>query len=120
MSIEKLLSRAFPAHIRLRGRAYAEGGLVRLAAVSENEAEFRISGASQYKVHIKFKPELKEVRLDCDCPFAFGGDPCKHLWASVLVSDRKKILPQLAAGEVIDVAFGPDVAEQDEESINRE
>lgn len=59
-----------------RGEAYWGGGKVALIAESEREVTASVCGTRKYEVKLWVRG--KNLRYECDCPFAVEGSFCKH------------------------------------------
>ncbi|HEX5215348.1 MAG TPA: DEAD/DEAH box helicase [Vicinamibacterales bacterium] len=93
MSLEAALAAEFTAKTRSRGRYYANDTVVRVLAGDANRADAHVLGSERYRTTIARSIERNGVRFDvtCTCP-AFGREACKHLWALVLIADRRGLL----------------------------
>jgi len=87
MKLTSALSADFDSTVRSRGASYYRSGAVLLRAGSLRKVEARVRGSRIYDVEITW--DGRELILFCDCPFFEGGQPCKHLWATILASDAK-------------------------------
>ncbi len=105
MSLTTPLTRAFRPAIRARGASYARGKRVMIETIEANRVRARVrgSGRSPYRVEIRVARKRSgggvSFELDCSCPYAEGGDPCKHLWATLCALDARDWEPALLAGE---------------------
>jgi superfamily II DNA or RNA helicase len=81
------LSPEFAPEIRARGLDYFQRGLVRVAEAGVERVLAIVEGTRRYSVDIAFAGE--RVELSCSCPFFMDqGEPCKHLWATLVKLDR--------------------------------
>src|SRR5215470_764498 len=56
------------------------------------EIAARVKGTVPYKVRLKMRGH--RLLASCTCPyFAPTGVPCKHIWATVLATDARGLLP---------------------------
>jgi superfamily II DNA or RNA helicase len=83
-------ARYFSAAIRARGAAYAQAGRVGITEASRRRVEAVVEGTQLYDVTLAVTGTC--VRSSCTCPFADGGDPCKHLWATILFAEECELL----------------------------
>src|SRR6478609_6992400 len=93
MGIAQKVSREFADGVRARGQSYFAKGRVQISSAKAGEVVVaRVRGTETYKVKLR----LRGGRLyaSCTCLY-FGpeGEPCKHLWATVLATDAKGLLP---------------------------
>jgi superfamily II DNA or RNA helicase len=92
MGIAQKVSRQFAEGVRARGQTYFARGKVAITSVKPGEIVVaKVRGTEPYKVRLR----LRNGRLyaSCTCPY-FGptGEPCKHLWATLLASDARSLL----------------------------
>lgn len=104
--LSTLLKNQFETHIRSRGTNYFYARAVKLVFIDDflatekkikhlNESnysklEFEVLGSEIYFTTIE-KLTYSEFELNCSCPYFEESGVCKHLWASVLYCDEKKI-----------------------------
>lgn len=68
-----------------RGRAYYDDGRVWNIEISDDQAVCDVDGdSSEYTVVIDINEKNGQLRFECDCPFAEGGNFCKHMVAAGL------------------------------------
>ena len=70
----------FPDHILDRGKDYAISGHVGDLKVDENRISAIVHGSSPYKVSIDLN-NGSPTKMSCNCPYADGGNRCKHMAA---------------------------------------
>jgi len=91
MGIAQKVARNFSDAVRARGQSYFTKGRVSLMSAKPNEVVARVRGTTKYRVRAR----LRGARLlaTCSCPY-FGpqGEPCKHLWATLLLADSRGFL----------------------------
>ena len=64
-------------------------GVVSAAVAGEVIAKVR--GTAKYRVRLRIRGS--KLHVSCTCPyFTPTGDPCKHIWATVLVADARNLL----------------------------
>ena len=90
MKLASVLSPQFDDTVRSRGISYFRSGAVRIRSGSDSQVEARVRGSRVYDVEINWDGRL--LSLFCDCPHFEKGEPCKHLWATILASDDKNYL----------------------------
>ena len=93
MGIAQKVSREFADAVRARGQSYFAKGRVAITQAKAGEVvAARVRGTETYKVKLR----LRNNRLyaSCTCLY-FGpeGEPCKHLWATILAADAKGLMP---------------------------
>lgn len=80
----------FDPIIRMRGRDYFKQGAVELVSLEGANAEFTVSGAQPYTVHLSHCDEPDQLDFECSCPFFRDGSNCKHIWGSILFLDAHR------------------------------
>src|SRR4051812_37692006 len=93
MGIAQKVAREFADGVRSRGQSYFAKGRVAITSAKAGEIVVaKVRGTETYKVKLR----LRGTRLSasCTCPY-FGpeGEPCKHLWATILATDARSPLP---------------------------
>ena len=76
----------FAPHILSRGEEYYESELVEIEAMDEQSVEATVEGTDTYSVEIVLKNN-RVVQMDCDCPYAAEGNPCKHMAAVLFAAN---------------------------------
>jgi hypothetical protein len=66
------------------GRDYLKKGLVRHTTVAGTTAHATVTGATDYRVSVKFAVELAEPVVTCSCPAHRRSRHCKHVVAVVV------------------------------------
>jgi uncharacterized Zn finger protein len=95
---------------RARGSAYAAAGRVTLKDASATETYATVRGTGIYHAAILLGP--RGVSASCTCPFYAARGFCKHLWATLLVAERRGFLGGLRAvlsrprGRAVRKAYG--------------
>ncbi|MGD0041544.1 MAG: SNF2-related protein, partial [Isosphaeraceae bacterium] len=91
MGIAQKVARNFSDAVRSRGQSYFSKGRVSLMTAKPNEVVAKVRGTTKYRVRVR----LRGVKLlaSCTCPyFSPQGEPCKHLWATLLLADSRGFL----------------------------
>ncbi|MFO0957278.1 MAG: DEAD/DEAH box helicase [Isosphaeraceae bacterium] len=92
MGIAQKIARDFADAVRSRGQSYFAKGRVVITNHRPGEVAARVKGTAPYRVRLKLKGN--RLLASCTCPyFAPTGVPCKHLWATVLATDARNLLP---------------------------
>ncbi len=108
MGIAQKVARNFSDAVRSRGQSYFAKGRVSLMSAKPNEVLARVRGTTKYRVRVRLRGA--KLLASCSCPyFSPQGEPCKHLWATLLLADSRGLLqtpPNFA------VRFIPDVLRQ--------
>ncbi len=91
MGIAQKVARNFSDAVRSRGQSYFSKGRVSLMSAKPNEVVARVRGTTKYRVRARLRgPRLVTT---CSCPyFSPLGEPCKHLWATLLLADARGFL----------------------------
>jgi superfamily II DNA or RNA helicase len=100
------VARAFTDGVRDRGYAYfAKSRVVITQARPGDLVIAKVRGTETYRVRLRLRGS--KLLASCTCPF-FGpeGEPCKHLWATILAADARGLLPCVP---VRPVKFVPDL-----------
>jgi superfamily II DNA or RNA helicase len=91
MGIAQKLSRDFSDAVRARGQSYFAKGRVVITGSTAGEVAARVRGTAKYRVRLRLRGG--KLHASCTCPyFTPTGDPCKHLWATVLMADARGLL----------------------------
>lgn len=91
MGIAQKVSREFSDAVRSRGQSYFAKGRVAISAAAPGEVIARVRGTAKYRVRLRIRGA--KLHASCTCPY-FGpsGEPCKHIWATVLLADSRGLL----------------------------
>lgn len=76
---------SFPPAVRSRGKTYYRAGRVRIKNSTDDLLEAVVRGTTRYSVTLRIG--ASSIGAECDCPHAETGEPCKHLWASILAAE---------------------------------
>src|SRR3954471_4037567 len=109
MTLATLLAHFVDWRGRGGGRQYFQTGKVQIASAGSEEVEAVVSGGEEYRVSLR--REEANVWVFCSCAFFEGGEPCKHVWATVLAADAKKAL-RGSAGELPRTMLMPGAAQE--------
>ncbi len=91
MGIAQKVSRNFSDAVRARGQSYFVKGRVSLMASRPGEVVARVRGTAKYRVRVRLRGS--KVLTSCTCPyFNPQGEPCKHIWATLLLADSRNLL----------------------------
>ena len=91
MGIAQKILREFSDAVRSRGQSYFAKGRVVITGASAGEVVARVRGTAKYRVRLRLRNG--KLHASCTCPyFAPTGDPCKHLWATILMTDARGLL----------------------------
>lgn len=90
----------FKTHILARGWDYYEGGAV--SSLEKTEAGYKatVEGSYDYEVEVEIY-DNEVVEMFCDCPYAEGGNYCKHMAATLYEIEEK------SAGMISEVKENP-------------
>ncbi len=81
----------FKPEVRNRGRSLLTQGKVTLSQPSDTEVFSFIRATTPFKVTLKVESvESHTIYADCNCPLSKKGQFCKHIWATLLITDEKK------------------------------
>ena len=91
MGIAQKVARNFSDAVRSRGQSYFSKGRVSLMAAKPNEVVAKVRGTTKYRVRVRLRGA--KLLASCTCPyFSPQGEPCKHLWATLLLADSRGFL----------------------------
>ena len=79
----------FKPWILERGRAYYRDNCVTKLIHTENEIQARVEGSEEYCVEIQLTDGMP-IDMSCDCPYADGGENCKHMAAVLYAVEAKE------------------------------
>ena len=81
----------FDRTVQSRGREYFKRRAAKITAADDRHFEATVAGGNRYKVKVSWDEDGAEY--DCSCPFFRDrGEPCKHLWASLLQAEQDGVL----------------------------
>ena len=91
MGIAQKVARSFSDPVRSRGLSYFVKGRVTLMTARAGEVVARVRGTSKYRVRARLRGS--KLLASCTCPyFNPQGEPCKHLWATLLLAEARGLL----------------------------
>ena len=79
----------FKPWILERGREYYLDNCVTKLIQTGNEIQARVEGSEKYCVEIRLSNGMP-VDMFCDCPYADGGENCKHMAAVLFAAEAKE------------------------------
>ena len=79
----------FKPWILERGREYYHENCVSKLIHTEKEIQARVEGSEEYCVEIQLAKGMP-VDMFCDCPYADGGENCKHMAAVLFAVEAKE------------------------------
>src|SRR5436305_1486265 len=109
MTLATLLAHFVDWRVRERGRQYFQTGKVQIVSAGPEDVEAMVSGGEEYRVSLR--REEANVWVFCSCAFFEGGEPCKHVWATVLAADERKAL-RGSAGDLPRTILMPGAAQE--------
>ena len=91
MGIAQKVARNFSEAVRSRGQSYFSKGRVTMMSAKPNEVVAKVRGTTKYRVRVRLRGA--KLLASCTCPyFSPQGEPCKHLWATLLLADSRGFL----------------------------
>ena len=84
------LARRFSEPVRRRGEVCQRVGAVTIKQASATAIRAVARGTERYDVRIEV--DDRTLVLSCSCPAFEIDGPCKHLWATALVADERRML----------------------------
>ncbi len=91
IGIAQKVARNFSDAVRSRGQSYFLKGRVTLLAARNGEVVARVRGTVKYRVRLRLRGS--KLLTSCSCPyFSPQGEPCKHLWATLLLAESRGLL----------------------------
>ena len=97
MSLASKLAFQVDRGVQFRGTKLFESGAVRLTTVETNHVHAEVHGGNIYEVCLQFL--YGDLVVACGCPYFADQGACKHIWATILQSDREGAL-QPMTGEI--------------------
>ena len=111
MGIAQKVARNFSDAVRSRGQSYFVKGRVTLMTARAGEVVARVRGTSKYRVRVRLRGS--KLLASCTCPyFNPQGEPCKHLWATLLLAEARGLLqsPPVFPVHLVTESPSPNVA----------
>ncbi len=90
MKLAHTLAHEFHRSVRERGWHYVNA--VRIHDGSASAVTARVKGNEDYEVRLELDGD--RLKCECTCPYFENLDPCKHLWATILVADQRDFLSE--------------------------
>ena len=91
IGIAQKVARNFSDAVRSRGQSYFIKGRVSVMAAKPGEVVAKVRGTSKYRVRLRMRGS--KLLASCTCPyFSPQGEPCKHLWATLLMAEARGLL----------------------------
>ena len=91
IGIAQKVARNFSDAVRSRGQSYFVKGRVTVMAARPGEVVAKVRGTSKYRVRLRMRGS--KLLASCTCPyFSPQGEPCKHLWATLLLAEARGML----------------------------
>ncbi|MFL6197015.1 MAG: SNF2-related protein, partial [Thermoanaerobaculia bacterium] len=109
MTLATLLAHFVDWRVRERGRHYFQTGKVSLLDCGPEIVRADVSGSEKYQVSLR--REDASLWVFCSCPFFESGEPCKHVWATILAADQQKAL-RGSAGDLPRTLLTPAAAQE--------
>src|SRR6266498_1751751 len=107
------LARRFPEAVRQRGAACQRAGAVTVTYATPSVIRAVALGTEEYDVQIAV--EDGTLVLSCSCPAFERDGPCKHLWATALVADERRMLAAMPAWTKVELAAEGDDEDDDDQ-----
>jgi superfamily II DNA or RNA helicase len=128
MGIAQKVARHFSDAVRSRGQSYFVKGRVTVTTTRASEVIARVRGTARYRVRLRMRGS--KLLVSCTCPyFNPQGEPCKHLWATLLLAEARGLLvsPAVVGVELVTenaqrlpASESPEVGSKSESDQNRE
>jgi superfamily II DNA or RNA helicase len=91
MGITQKVARHFSDAVRSRGQSYFAKGRVTVMTSRPGEVVARVRGTAKYRVRVRLRGS--RLLASCTCPYFHPqGEPCKHLWATLLLAESRGLL----------------------------
>ncbi len=96
MTLSKKVERDFSAATKKKGQPYFWQRHVAIVRAEDDLVKAKVngSGGAKYEVDLSWKPPDLVVR--CTCPYFEQYEACKHIWATILTVDDRKLLAKAA------------------------
>ncbi|MBC8107132.1 MAG: DEAD/DEAH box helicase, partial [Anaerolineae bacterium] len=124
MSILNSLVEQFSHEVRKRGTDYFVRGAVRIVDAKPGRVRAQVTGGRVYRVEIDFDDD--DFTNECSCPYYEQWGECKHIWATILQSEREGLLgerehePQNPSGDAEDDAPESDEGENGDLTVDQD
>ncbi len=88
MTLASTLAHSVDSGVRKRGQQYFRDGKVSVTSSDRDVVAATVFGSDEY--HVLLTRESKRLYASCTCPYiADRGEPCQHVWATILAADAK-------------------------------
>ncbi len=92
-SLTGRIGRQVAPPIRERGRAYHRNGAVKILSGDEEIVRAAVRGRRSYEVLVRVDLGDRALTCSCTCPYFTGnGRTCKHIWATLLEAEQRRLL----------------------------
>src|SRR4051795_1255763 len=105
MRIAELVGQ-FSEPVRRGGAACQQAGAVTIKYATARLIRALAVGTDEYEVRIAVDDGT--LVLSCSCPAFERDGPCKHLWATALVANERRMLADMPAWTKVELAFEGD------------
>src|ERR1700722_11142149 len=92
MSLIDRLGVDFDDSTRIKGQNYFHRGAVDITRLTHRSIGAAVQGDRRYIVEIDFDGGYYDYECSCE-QYQIRGEPCKHIWATLLESNRRGRLP---------------------------
>jgi superfamily II DNA or RNA helicase len=93
MSLADRCFHHFDSGVRNRGHQYFHEGRVSVRSRGASDLLAVVEGESAYEVMLDWGYSREQLAVCCTCPYYADHDICKHIWATILAADAKRITP---------------------------
>jgi superfamily II DNA or RNA helicase len=90
MLVSEKIAKYFDGNVRSRGRDYFLRGAVKITRAQRGDIEAQVRGSMTYLVELVRDDDA--MIASCTCPHYEEGAFCKHIWATVLTAESKRLL----------------------------
>ena len=138
--VSSKLEHNFSAQMRTRGGEYRRSsGLLQIIEDKKPAISFRVRGNSIYEVILTLgalKQNKYSLHGECDCPYFYQNDICKHIWSAIVASEGTLFGQNLSSltseqefinflgeetwgGSTAPVVSAPSILKRDSASVNQ-
>ena len=102
MTLSKKVERYFSAATKKKGQPYFWQRRVVIVQATDDAVKAEVTGSgSVYEVNLSWQSPT--LLVSCTCPYFEQYEACKHIWATILMADDRKLLPNAAAAANVTV-----------------